>query len=74
MNTLTVHCPSCGSPSHLSETNADPQGTISAAFKCSNTACRGEFGGVLTLTRGLPPGLLRFSSGAGRQDAYLTDC
>lgn len=66
MNSLDIRCPACGNPSHLSETKAQSQSMISAAFKCSNSACGSEFGGVLTLTRGLPPGIQSFSSGAAR--------
>lgn len=70
MNTLDIRCPACGNPSHLSEAKPQSHGTISAAFECSNTACRSKFGGVLTLTRGLPSGSHAFSSSAGATSGF----
>lgn len=88
MKALDIRCPGCGNPSHLTDSKALSRASVSAAFKCSNTTCRREFGGVFTLATGTPPGIESFSgSGTPRQmsrqsaaprsnaaGAVMTDC
>lgn len=71
MKALDIRCPSCGNPSLLTDSKAFSRASVSAAFKCSNTACRREFGGVFTLAAGTPPGIESFSS--GRTSSFAGD-
>ncbi|NMG72285.1 hypothetical protein [Parazoarcus communis] len=63
MKNLDISCPSCSNPAVLTQSHRYSQTSIGAVFQCANTACRNEFGGVVTLTANLPAGVERFSSG-----------
>lgn len=61
MKSLDINCPSCGSHARLTQSHTYSQTSIGAVFRCSNEACRSEFGGVVTLSASLPPGVERFA-------------
>ncbi|MBU1665955.1 MAG: ogr/Delta-like zinc finger family protein [Gammaproteobacteria bacterium] len=76
MNTKQ-QCPNCGSPADEVGSAAKSVDLTEFSFRCTNNACRSNFAGVLTLTRGGLPGAENFngrSRPADKAGAAVTDC
>lgn len=73
---MEIPCPHCGNKSHQFGQKYHTMDSAEFAFQCLGQSCRKTFTGVMTLSRGAPVNVERFSDRHGLPLAVenSTDC
>lgn len=72
---MKIPCPHCKSSSTIFISQNDTSGGPELTFQCGNPACKSQFSGILSLTRGVAPGVKTFSADKSNLSQQLkTDC
>lgn len=74
--TAAQKCPHCSHPAEELSQKPMGKGVTELAFRCTNSACKANFTGVLTLASGARPGAHNFNGRPtpGTGDPVFTDC